>query len=150
MAYNKEYYQANRERICAERRAHRVANPEKERASGKKWYNANKERKIATSTAWKLANPQKVKAINRKTRYGITARQFDIILENQGYVCAVCHKPEALNVDHNHTTGKVRGLLRRACNHAAGNMLDSPNLCLALANYLDWHEFTPVIQVSQS
>lgn len=57
-----------------------------------------------------------------KRRYGITAEQYDALLEAQGGVCAICGEPpkgKALHVDHDHATGGVRGLLcggYRSCN----------------------------------
>jgi hypothetical protein len=36
--------------------------------------------------------------------------------EHQGYVCAICKRVKPLEVDHNHSTGVVRGLICRQCN----------------------------------
>lgn len=41
-----------------------------------------------------------------------------------------------LAVDHNHKTGKVRGLLCRRCNQALGKLEDDPALFEAAATYL--------------
>ena len=52
--------------------------------------------------------------------YGITLEDFDIMLQEQGYVCKICGCEaynernafrEHLVVDHCHDTGTVRGLL---------------------------------------
>jgi recombination endonuclease VII len=47
--------------------------------------------------------------------FDITPEEYDAILEEQDGVCAVCNKPplagKRLAVDHDHTTGLVRGLL---------------------------------------
>jgi hypothetical protein len=68
-------------------------------------------------------------------------------LEQQGYVCAVCQKEETLtdragdvrrlSVDHNHVTGKVRGLLCGRCNLALGNIQDSIPTLKAAITYLE-------------
>lgn len=55
--------------------------------------------------------------------------------------CATCktHQselPKSLHVDHNHTTGEVRGLLCNACNLTIGKAKDSPELLIAMAAYL--------------
>lgn len=54
-------------------------------------------------------------------KYGITLEQYNQRLEDQGFKCAMCGKPQseckrALHVDHNHKTGKIRGLLCFYCN----------------------------------
>lgn len=56
----------------------------------------------------------------RKT-YGITLEQYDEMFRQQGGACAVCGsvpKKNRLSVDHDHATGKVRGLLCMNCNIA--------------------------------
>lgn len=64
---------------------------------------------------------------SRRSRYGITRDDFDAMLARQGNVCAICKRhPEERNgkskwnVDHDHETGKVRGLLCSACNIGLG------------------------------
>lgn len=53
-------------------------------------------------------------------RYGITIEQYDALYIAQGGVCYICRratgKTRRLAVDHNHKTGKVRGLLCKLCN----------------------------------
>lgn len=72
--------------------------------------------------------------------YGITAAQYDELLAYQGGVCAVCPRPPGktrLNVDHDHKTGLVRGLLCWQCNRRLiANHHDSELLHRG-AEYLD-------------
>lgn len=67
--------------------------------------------------------------------FKITNSDYQSMLENQKYVCAICNKPESkthyitkkpmrLCIDHCHKTGKVRGLLCSNCNIVIGNALD--------------------------
>src|SRR4030042_4253907 len=50
-----------------------------------------------------------------KNKYGMTLEEYDKILEQQNGVCKICGKinlnGKRLAVDHNHKTGKIRGLL---------------------------------------
>jgi hypothetical protein len=75
-------------------------------------------------------------------RYGITEKEFDALLEAQDYRCAIClvHQnslPKRLNVDHNHETNKVRGLLCYDCNrNFIGNNTD-PEKYRRAAEYLN-------------
>jgi len=58
-------------------------------------------------------------------------------LENQK-TCAICHSaPRArLHIDHNHKTGKYRGLLCDNCNLGLGHFKDSPALLAKAIEYL--------------
>jgi 5-methylcytosine-specific restriction endonuclease McrA len=60
-----------------------------------------------------------------RRRYGITPQFYDELLLKQDYKCAICRKPSSecrkgLSIDHDHATGKVRGLLCQGCNIAVG------------------------------
>lgn len=73
--------------------------------------------------------------------YGITPEQYDVMLEEQGHVCAICKRPERIKgrnlcVDHCHSTGKVRGLLCNACNIALGKLEDNLESIKAAIRYL--------------
>jgi hypothetical protein len=76
-----------------------------------------------TAQRWQLANPERTLRNRRNakylSKYGITSAQYDELLENQGGRCAICTRPpikRRLCVDHNHSNGKVRGLLCDQCN----------------------------------
>lgn len=70
--------------------------------------------------------------------YGITRKEWNALLENQSGACAACGcVPEkTLQVDHDHATGKIRGLLCGACNLALGMLNDSVTRIDNLAKYL--------------
>lgn len=78
-----------------------------------------------------------------KRAYGLGFKEYEEMLFNQNGVCAICsgkppknqHKTR-LNIDHCHTTGKVRGLLCDACNRAIGLLKDSPDLLNKAIHYL--------------
>ena len=88
-------------------------------------------RTIATKV-WNKHNPKKVQAHNRqhhlKRKFGLTLDQYDQMFESQNGVCGICGKPDItgkyLYVDHNHETGKVRGLLCHRCNCGLGYFED--------------------------
>ena len=76
-----------------------------------------------------------------RRRYGITLADYDDILLAQNGVCAICQQSQRsgrrLDVDHEHETGTVRGLLCNRCNRGLGLFQDSPALLRAAAEYLD-------------
>lgn len=78
-----------------------------------------------------------------KARYGLSLDQYNQLLLSQQGGCAICGQQSTLqrrlDVDHNHKTGKVRGLLCNTCNQAMGVAKDSPDLLRKMAAYLDKH-----------
>jgi hypothetical protein len=76
-----------------------------------------------------------------KHQYGLTEEDYQSILENQGGVCWICERPERiknrrLSVDHDHTDGKIRGLLCHFCNHHFVSNHRNPVLFERAAAYL--------------
>jgi hypothetical protein len=72
-------------------------------------------------------------------KYGIGEREYQEMFLSQGGVCAVCNRPpkpgKNMNVDHDHKTGEVRGLLCYYCNRRlVGN--NRPESVIKLVNYL--------------
>ena len=73
--------------------------------------------------------------------YGLTKEQFIDLAEKQGYSCLVCNTnsktaPYRLAVDHDHTTGEIRGLLCSTCNWGIGVLGDDPDLISKAVDYL--------------
>lgn len=72
--------------------------------------------------------------------YGITEVDYQAISARQGGLCAICGRPDSerrLCVDHDHETGRVRGLLCKHCNMAIGQMGDSSESLRRAAEYLE-------------
>jgi hypothetical protein len=70
-----------------------------------------------------------------RRRYGIGQAEVDAMIGAQGGTCAVClGKPE--HVDHDHKTGRVRGVLCFLCNQALGNARDDVTVLRGLIDYL--------------
>lgn len=60
-------------------------------------------------------------------RYNVGAREWKILMEDCGGVCKICKRPpkvKKLSVDHDHVTGRVRGLLCASCNSHVGFIED--------------------------
>lgn len=72
--------------------------------------------------------------------YGITPEQYDEMLAQQGGVCAICELPcktgKRLAVDHDHKSGRVRGLLCMNCNRGIGHFQDDARLTARATKYL--------------
>lgn len=82
---------------------------------------------------------KKMAAKKRLAMYGISGEQYEEMLVRQDNKCAICRRPPktmALSVDHDHSTGSIRGLLCGNCNAAIGMLDDSPVLLGAAIAYL--------------
>lgn len=75
-------------------------------------------------------------------KYGVDLATYRRMLVAQDGRCAICGAPEkeqhheVFHVDHCHTTGRVRGLLCRGCNHVLGHLKDDPDLLRRAIGYL--------------
>jgi hypothetical protein len=70
----------------------------------------------------------------RAKQLGVTTAQYEAMLAAQGGGCAICGNPpktRRLDVDHDHRTGKVRGLLCHRCNRALPSWVDEAWLAKA-------------------
>lgn len=84
-----------------------------------------------------------------KKKYGLSLEQYNQMLTAQGNRCAVCRQPETvkssygkpqrLSVDHDHATGKVRGLLCLRCNKLAGIVENNYNVIPLAKEYIRRH-----------
>lgn len=105
----------------------------------------NERRRIKGRTE----TPEQNRKWNLKSKFGLSMAEYDEMLKAQNGVCAICAAPETakststerdkkrLSVDHNHTTGKVRGLLCSMCNSAIGKLKDDPEIIRRAANYIE-------------
>jgi hypothetical protein len=103
-------------------------------------------RKAELRKQWGLANPEKKKLSDRKQslkkRYNITLEQYNELFIKQNGLCAGCdlHASQLrrnLCVDHDHFTGKIRGLLCDDCNIILGHAKDDMKTLHQLTSYLE-------------
>ena len=77
-----------------------------------------------------------------RSKYGLSLVDYQKLADAQENVCAICGGPPKgrgakLYVDHNHGTGKIRGLLCVTCNAGIGQFQDCVNLLQRAINYLE-------------
>lgn len=74
---------------------------------------------------------------------GVTEEQIDALVAAQGDACAICGNGRRahrdLAIGHDHTTGKLRGLLCQDCNMGIGQLKDDPALLRKAADYIERH-----------
>jgi hypothetical protein len=127
---SREWYQKNREVVLAKMRAEYRANSEV-RAKQKQYH---KE--------WRTKNPERYRE-RILGKYGLTLVEYNALLAAQGGGCAICKATKSggptsdrLNVDHDHDTRRVRGLLCHKCNVGLGHFRDIQVLHAAIAYLL--------------
>lgn len=90
-------------------------------------------------------NPRHYRERSYKRLYGLTISEVETKLKEQHSCCAICSKDISLDtydrkktlvVDHDHYTGKVRGLLCHSCNVGIGNLKDDINIVEKALAYL--------------
>lgn len=100
------------------------------------------------TAAWCERHPERCREYHRRyrlnKRYGLTVEKYDEMLADQGGGCAICgvtssENARPLDVDHDHGTGKVRGLLCSACNYGIGRLGEDPARIRAAADYVEQH-----------
>lgn len=120
-AQKKRYYLKNVDKIKRRRAETRLRDNETRRL----WHHANKDKSVD---------------YHLRANYGISKAEYDALLAEQGGVCAICRQEcctgRRLSVDHDHETGKVRGILCSNCNIGIGKFKENTDLLLAAINYL--------------
>lgn len=125
------WHSAHREHRRDYDQARYRANGDTVREMARRWHRENRERSLENKRKWKLG------------LHRLTDADKARMHEAQGGACAICRKPlevHSMKVDHNHQTGKIRGLLCHHCNVGAGHFFDSASLLRAAADYLEDHE----------
>lgn len=136
----KLYYQNNWEKITAKNKRWWDAHPEAASAKRHKRYWNNIEDEKKRHRKFITENPEYMRTSMLKRKYGLTPKDFDRMSKEQGGVCAVCKLVpggKGFYIDHNHETGRVRGLLCFTCNMALGLLKDSAIVARSAAEYLE-------------
>jgi len=127
----------------AAKRERHVRNAEQYREKARLWAAENPERRAAYQADYRK-RPERKRAMRdlyyRRT-YGLGADDVDRLLEQQGRRCGICGEPTrprlaSMHLDHDHATGKVRGLLCLDCNQGLGKFRERPELLLRAVIYL--------------
>jgi hypothetical protein len=145
--YNRKYDHEHRSTRTAQHKVH-VEN--------------NQERVAETHKKSRDKHKPDIKVRNRNfslKQLNMVPGDYDRMFKEQNGVCAICGKPETavntktgniqrLSIDHDHKTGKIRGLLCSQHNLGIGNFDDDENLLIAAAAYVRKHKNTDAVSIS--
>lgn len=131
---SREFYHKNKKPLTAEQKI-------KKKESNLKWKHTVRESGFTN---------QQITVI--KNRYKLSEEELVDLVDKQDCKCAICNKDlnksrgvtedksNDLCIDHDHITGKVRGLLCRDCNFALGLFKDNINNLTNAIKYLEDEE----------
>lgn len=121
---------------------HTAKDSEKAKERSRIWRLNNIEKSRQNSKDYQKNNPEKLLQFQLK-KYGITVEDYNNLEKQQEYVCAICKNKciykDRLSVDHNHKTGKVRGLLCGNCNTGLGKFKENVDLLEKAQQYIQEH-----------
>lgn len=120
--------------------------PEDKKAYHRRWYLVHREEKLAECKLHREKNPELHRRLHRKNQlhnlYGLTIADYERMYLDQTGRCYLCGSEDwtmprgCLHVDHDHKTGKVRGLLCENCNRGLGMFKDDLLLLRKAAAYV--------------
>lgn len=128
LEYARKYNMSNKEDVDRKKREWNVAHKDE----------INERRRNLRKENWSLVIEREQRQYLRR-KYGITLEQYNVMLEKQDGVCAICGgitEGKHLAVDHDHVTGQLRGLLCDMCNRGIGLLGDSIDRVGAALDYL--------------
>lgn len=140
--YMKQYSQEHKEELAKKKQEYNPTRNEARRIR----YREDEEYREYTKLKVKRyqeSHPD-VRKNQRMRKYGISAKDYEEMWDKQNGRCLICGekkenkgKYNSLFVDHNHETGKVRGLLCQRCNFLIGQARDDVKVLKSAIKYLE-------------
>jgi hypothetical protein len=140
LSYYPKYRRRNPEYYLKALEYNRVRAKEQRKLNPEKYRDYDRKRKAK--------NPDHIRAINKKSndkrrheKFGLPQGWYTTQYEKQNGSCAICYgqqegKPKDFAIDHNHSTGQIRGLLCNRCNTSIGKFKEDPEILLNAIKYL--------------
>lgn len=153
LTYHQQYYITNQDHIKQRVKKYKQANPDKvnqwNKEHDERRPDLKKERQARNHKRHYSERKERIRDNALQRLYGISLRAYEDLVEAQHGLCAICQLPppkrevrnggiaEALCVDHDHETGKIRRLLCPDCNLAIGCIEKNRTLLPMMLQYLD-------------
>jgi len=144
-SYKKKWVKANPEKNQRQHRRYYLKNKNKHQAAVKRYRKEHYEESLYAQRKWYYSHKDISRKASRRRmlriNYDMSEEDYENLYREQNGVCAVCKQPsldgKLLAVDHNHKTGKIRGLLCSKHNRALGSFNDDIELLKEAINYLE-------------
>lgn len=139
----KKWRESNIDYVKVSAKARYEKNIDAQRQRARERHHANKDRAKERGAAWREANRESIKAKKRLEATGFTEACFSKALLLQKGSCAICGVKlgalprRQIHADHDHKSGKPRGVLCHHCNCGIGHLKDSAALLQAAITYLN-------------
>jgi recombination endonuclease VII len=164
--YQRAWWVKNKERVNANRRNLKTQHPERyakliegrrrrwpqnrehHRQWHAQWRERNRESIRLRTRQWANAHYEERRTEQLSKKFQLSKETYQLLLNKQGGLCAICKRAEvamdrrsgrvkALAVDHDHLTGRVRGLLCGSCNRGLGLFKEDTRLLELAVKYLN-------------
>ena len=113
---------------------------EERKKYGKQYYKDHHKKAKEYDKKYRKNNPEKRRFARIKATYGLSHQDWLKMWEEQDGRCIICGMafatPTNAQVDHDHNTGEIRGLLCNHCNFAIGLFNDNPEFMIRAIKYL--------------
>lgn len=138
---HKLYQSKNKNKIKEYHKEYRLKNKDKIKERGKDWYINNREAIIKRTALRNKNNRESLKVIKAYHRYKITPKEYFKFMDKQNSKCVLCGCDlypwdTNTNIDHDHKTNKVRGLLCSDCNKGIGLLKEDIDILERAIKYL--------------
>lgn len=147
--YMREWKKKNGEKIKGYAKKRYPKIKEKKAKYNKEWREKNREHVVEYYTEKNKTDKAKDGKYQSKIKknFGLSLDEYNKMFEAQNGRCKICDRHQSefnyrLGVDHNHTTGQIRGLLCKSCNSVIGYINDDSNIAKKMAEYLDEYNIT--------
>lgn len=151
----RKYREGIKDELKEKARQYRESYPDKIKESGRRYRETHKDklkkyRELHRAQRkeyykhYRKTHMNKIKEKEIKYYYGMTIMQFNNMLKQQSYKCAICGKKineQTACVDHSHITGSIRGLLCNSCNVQLGFYEKMKNRENELQEYISAHKY---------
>ena len=139
----------HRDEWIAKRREGTAARAAQAKASKAKWEKANPDKVYVQRLRQRIKAQLRALSSELRLNYRVSFDEYMAIWKMQGGVCAICKSPHSGNrkvrdliIEHDHTTGRVRGLTCQFCNHGLAGFKDNIDNLKAAILYLEKHHAT--------
>jgi len=137
----KQYKKLNPEIIKEQKLRYRIKYKDRIKNAYREYYSKNKDKYIEYRRKYNQGNRENIKSLRLQKLYGIGIHEYLQMCLDQDNKCAICNceiinASQPLAVDHDHTTGDIRGLLCLHCNLGLGNFQDNIELLKNAIEYL--------------